>query len=245
MAKICNTCHKEKEDDEFRVHNENGNRLSKCIKCQNEQNNLKDLLCCIEHKLSFSKRAKNGCGKCFGSVIDLDTFIKKSKEDNGDRFLYDKAIYTTKGDKKIVLICKIHGDFKIGIDKHLYRGDGCPLCSYYGPSKGELELYRILDKLKEYYQKEFVFDNNKNFSFDIYLVKYNLVIEFDGEFHYDLLRFKKSKEILSKTKIRDELKNQYCKDNNINILRIPYWEINNIENIIINKLREYGKITSN
>lgn len=27
-------------------------------------------------------------------------------------------------------------------------------------------------------------------------------------------------------------KNAYCEDNNINLLRIPYWELKNIENIL-------------
>ena len=38
---------------------------------------------------------------------------------------------------------------------------------------------------------------------------------------------------------KDTIKNIYCKNNNINLIRIPYWEYDNIENIlneIINKL---------
>ena len=44
-------------------------------------------------------------------------------------------------------------------------------------------------------------------------------------------------------KIRDEIKNKYCKQNNINLLRIPYWEFDNIENIIcqeIEKLKTFN-----
>ena len=40
-------------------------------------------------------------------------------------------------------------------------------------------------------------------------------------------------------KIRDTIKTEYCKKNNIKLIRIPYWEINNIEEILnkeINKL---------
>lgn len=37
-------------------------------------------------------------------------------------------------------------------------------------------------------------------------------------------------------KIRDTIKNIYCRNNNIDLLRIPYWEFDNIENILINKL---------
>ena len=37
---------------------------------------------------------------------------------------------------------------------------------------------------------------------------------------------------LKETQFRDEIKNKYCKDNNIPLLRIPYNEINNIEIIL-------------
>ena len=33
-------------------------------------------------------------------------------------------------------------------------------------------------------------------------------------------------------KIRDTIKTRYCKDNNIRLIRIPYWEFDNIENIL-------------
>ena len=39
------------------------------------------------------------------------------------------------------------------------------------------------------------------------------------------------------TKIRDTIKNKYCKDNDIKLIRIPYLEINNIENILIKELK--------
>ena len=38
------------------------------------------------------------------------------------------------------------------------------------------------------------------------------------------------------TKLHDAMKNQYCKWNNINLLRIPYWERDNIEKILIDYL---------
>ena len=34
------------------------------------------------------------------------------------------------------------------------------------------------------------------------------------------------------TQKRDKIKNEYCLNNNINIIRIPYWEFKNIENTL-------------
>ena len=39
--------------------------------------------------------------------------------------------------------------------------------------------------------------------------------------------------------IRDTIKNDYCKKNNINLIRIPYWEFDNIEKILNRELNLY------
>ena len=39
------------------------------------------------------------------------------------------------------------------------------------------------------------------------------------------------------TVIRDTIKNIYCKDNNINLIRIPYNKLENIKNILNKKLK--------
>jgi hypothetical protein len=78
--------------------------------------------------------------------------------------------------------------------------------------------------------------------FDVYVPLYNLVIEYDGEQHFDIKHsFDKSKFWV--TIYHDAIKNAYCEDNNINLLRIPYWEYENINGIIdreINKLKTFN-----
>ena len=67
--------------------------------------------------------------------------------------------------------------------------------------------------------------------FDFYLPKYNLCIEYDGEQHFNAHSFnckKESKkqrlENLKKLQSHDQIKNNYCKSHNINLLRIKYDE---------------------
>ena len=71
-----------------------------------------------------------------------------------------------------------------------------------------------------------------------------LLIEYDGEQHYNGTRFspdsKENKEKFRKTQLYDKQKNDYCKTNNIDLLRIPYWDSEKIEEILTNKLREKG-----
>lgn len=57
------------------------------------------------------------------------------------------------------------------------------------------------------------------------------MIEYDGEQHYWAVFGEKS---FQNTLKHDEIKNNYCKENNIPLLRIPYWEKDNIEVIIDN-----------
>ena len=63
--------------------------------------------------------------------------------------------------------------------------------------------------------------------------KYNLIIEFDGQHHYKITY---SVEHYETTVRHDKIKNDYCKSHNIDLLRIPYWECNNIESIIADEL---------
>lgn len=44
---------------------------------------------------------------------------------------------------------------------------------------------------------------------------------------------------LEKQKRYDKMKDNYCKMNNIELLRIPYWEFDNVENILDLYLNNY------
>jgi len=47
-------------------------------------------------------------------------------------------------------------------------------------------------------------------------------VEFDGYQHYyEIKKFGKLKTVQK----HDAIKNKYCQDNDINIVRIPYWEL--------------------
>ena len=66
--------------------------------------------------------------------------------------------------------------------------------------------------------------------------QYNLIIEYDGEQHFKPISAFGGEDGFWTTITHDAIKNQYCEDNNINILRIPYWEFDDIEKLIKDKL---------
>ena len=56
---------------------------------------------------------------------------------------------------------------------------------------------------------------------------------YDGQQHFKPVNFNGSQDgglsSFIETQKRDEIKNRYCKDNNIKLIRIPYWDYENIE----------------
>lgn len=101
-------------------------------------------------------------------------------------------------------------------------------------SRGEYEITQLLAKNIIAYEKEYGFntlvsENNIKLRYDFYLPKYNRLIEFDGEQHYQSqMHGWNDKEHFEKRKEYDDIKNKYAKDNGIDLVRIPYWERGNI-----------------
>lgn len=59
--------------------------------------------------------------------LTTENFIEKAKLKHGDRWIYTKVIYE-KSNKKVCIICPIHGEFWQTPNQHL-RGCGCPKCA--------------------------------------------------------------------------------------------------------------------
>ena len=118
---------------------------------------------------------------------------------------------------------------------------GC-LLSYYN-----MYIDQLLTSKNIIHKSEYTINIDGNFyRFDFYLPEYNLFIEYDGMQHFEPVRFHNQTDeemelTFELTKKRDEIKNIYCKENNINLLRIPYWEKENIETIIINHLQRLSE----
>lgn len=119
---------------------------------------------------------------------------------------------------------------------NIMNGKGCPHCASY---KGELKIFDLLEKWKFYFTKQAIFDGcslDAPLRFDFYIPNLNLCIEFQGKQHFEPLKFFGGEEGFKYQIIRDNFKRNYCKLNKIKLLEIPYWEFDNIENILIKEL---------
>lgn len=108
-------------------------------------------------------------------------------------------------------------------------------CGCLGTSIGEDNIKQILNNNNILFEKEKTFetcrftDTNIKARFDFYLPEKNRLIEFDGRQHYSPEeKGWNTYENFKKLQKRDQEKNQWAKDNNISLVRIPYWERDNI-----------------
>ena len=119
----------------------------------------------------------------------------------------------------------------------IFGQSGCPICKM---SKGEKFIYYFLKKNKKNFiwQKEFdglIGVNNGNLSYDFYLPEYNLLIEYQGQYH-DGTAFGQTEEEYAKQQEHDKRKREYAMNNNIELFEIWYWDYDNIEQILREKL---------
>jgi len=188
----------------------------------------------------FTQTPKNhllgkGCGKCKGKHQTTKDIIQKFKKIHEELYDYSKVDYK-KMKTKVIIICKKHGKFSQTPETHI-RGSGCPNCKH---SKGESIIYKLLKDNEIFFDQQKTFDKcfnpitTKKLPFDFFIPKLNICIEYDGEQHFKKMRFKNSN--LKEIQYRDELKNRFCKNNNIKLLRISYKNFNNIKTIINEKI---------
>lgn len=101
-------------------------------------------------------------------------------------------------------------------------------------SIGESNIAKILtqNNIKFEQQKKFsdaIYEETKGaMRFDFYLPEHNRLIEFDGIQHFKSLGGWNDEENLTLVIKRDQIKNEYALSHNIPLIRIPYWERDNI-----------------
>ena len=65
-------------------------------------------------------------------------------------------------------------------------------------------------------------NNTHHLYFDFYLPDFNTIVEYDGKQHYEPVKIWGGEERFKKQQENDEIKNKYCEEHNIKIIRIPY-----------------------
>lgn len=175
-------------------------------------------------------RTKNLVGQKFGKLTVVELLEESNK--------FNRRMYKCK--------CDCGNEINVpssSLTTYHTLSCGC-LTSYWN-----MYINQLLFKNNLRYESEYtVTIYNNKYRYDFFLPDYNLFIEYDGVQHYEPIRFhgdnvEENERAFKKNQEHDKIKNDYCKDNNINLLRIPYWEKENIETIInscLQRLSEKG-----
>jgi len=202
-------------------------------------NKTKVKIICPKHGV-FEQRPDDhlkghGCIKCSGKLKNnLNDIIKKSNDVHNNFYSYNKSIYINNSTKMIVT-CPIHGDFNVTPNNHISKKSGCPKCK---ESIGERKIRIFLEdnNIKYINQKRFKDCKYKlPLPFDFYLTDYNICIEYDGIQHFKSLKVFGGDKRLNEQKTKDKIKNEYCSNNNIELIRITYKDDINFQ---LNKIKK-------
>ena len=190
---------------------------------------------------------KSGCPKCGKEkAVKNET---KSKE----QFIYEMSLIDPDieilGDyknthTKIKCKCRRCDNIWYGFPANLLnKSAGCSNCSI---SNGEKTLLNTLQKLHIHFIPQYQINDGihkRPLRFDAFDFKNNIAYEYNGEQHYYPVDFAgKGDEWANKQFVfsqeRDLAKINYCCHNNIQIVIIPYWQKNNMDNFILNTDKE-------
>jgi hypothetical protein len=189
------------------------------------------------------RHSKCCCRYCTGVLRNTEDFQLSIKDKLPDIEIIGEY---TNSRSRIKCHCKTCGHIWNPLVYNLISGCGCPSCK---KSRPEKVISYTLDKWKINYDEQVKFDGCKDVNplpFDFYLTDFNTAIEYDGEQHYIPVNWsgEMTDEELEKAFLRiqkhDDIKTKYCEDNNIRLIRIPYWEKNNIEYYLFDYLVKYN-----
>lgn len=183
------------------------------------------------------------CPQCYRDVssekyrLSKEEVVQRIKDCGGEVINADE--YINQSEKNLKIKCPDCGEiFVTSLCRFTqHGGQVCEKCRKSSESIGEKKIRYYLERNNINFKQEYYFDDckDKNYlPFDFYLPDLKTIIEFDGRQHFGSTTFFKHSQ--ETTPIHDEIKNKYCEDNNINIIRIPYWNINNIDRILDKQL---------
>ena len=186
------------------------------------------------------------CSNRHGKVHPRDSFHalypEKAKwwSSNNKKSPYE---VTPKTSTKYKFICENCGkEFERSL-ANLNQKDIGVKCKECSSSELEYKTKKILTKYNIKYKGQVEYGGllglkGGNLSYDFYLPNYNLLIECQGKQHEQFCKgFHMTEEDFKKQLEHDRRKKEYAKEHNINLLEIWYYDIDNIEEILLETLQ--------
>lgn len=185
----------------------------------------------------------HNCSKCTNTKkLTTFEFIEKARLVHGDKYDYSKVDYIN-SDMNIIIICKVHGEFKQIPYNHL-NGRTCPFCK--NKTEGKLLLFLESNNFIVEHQKKFEWCKNKTYlPFDFYIPDLNLIIELDGDQHFKQVMNWPAPEETQKI---DNYKMRLANENNLSVIRLHQpivWENkDNWQQQLLDCIKQYDAPTN-
>ena len=250
IGKGCPKCAgRDKTNDEFiQEFNSVGNNQIELLSPYISSHNKIKCRCKVcEHQwkaLPYSLLHGSGCKKCAKNrlseknKISNDEFISRLERINKNIIPLDNY---NGMDNKIRFYCKTCNNIWETTPHYILSPNA--ICSHCSSSKGESKISTYLRNNCIIYVQQYKFENligvnGGKLSYDFYLPQYNLLIEFQGEQHVKPKEYFGGEEKFKIQQEHDRRKREYAQLHNINLLEIWYYEIDNIESILLQKINE-------
>ena len=203
---------------------------------------------CNKHKdkgvqyidLNNLKHIKKGCPYCCGRGRTKEDLQKEIDDLNSCIDIIEYIDYT-----EMTVKCRKCGNIWQTKGVILTAGHKCPRCNH---SNYEKAIENILIKNNIEYISQYRISDCKDklpLPFDFFLPHHNILIEVDGEGHYKPIKYggisdEKAQHHYDIVKFHDNIKTNFCKDQNIPLIRIPYYLFNDksvdLSNFLLSKL---------
>lgn len=203
--------------------------------CDYSYSNKKVKIFCYKHGIfeitPNSHLNGRGCRKCGGNYKYTKNDLLEIYNSLYNNYTYDFKNYINIK-SRILVKCSNHSYFETSAEL-LLNGYGCSSCSK--KSKGEEKISQYLLKNNKIYYKQKSFnacESKNKLLFDFFLPEDNICVEYDGIQHFQPVSYFGGLYAFKYQKIKDAIKNKFCEDNNIKLIRIPYYNYDDIDKIL-------------
>jgi exonuclease III len=178
-------------------------------------------------------RGMQGCGPCASAEqserqrMSVEEFRRRAQQVHGDTYDYAEVAFSNLREN-VTIRCRKHGPFEQGGFGHL-SGAGCPQCR---SSRGERAVANWLAAHAIDFQHQWTdhdcIINSNSAKFDFHLKEYAVIIEYDGEHHFEPVKFgsgmsdEQAQEQFELQQIVDFVKDDWAAQNSLRMVRIRY-----------------------
>lgn len=174
-----------------------------------------------------NKRQCNECGQKNGNDTKFNKYEDVYEEilKTGCKLLSTEYVGVS---EQLSIKCAICGEsFDCSLDVFRNKAiKACPTCNK-KVSAGERAFKKLLKQNKINFKHQHSYKDcvyKKRLQFDFLIKDLGILVEIDGDAHRRAIDYWGGEERLKEQQIKDKIKDDYCKTNNILLIRIPYYD---------------------